>query len=923
MAQQHQDFTMNAAAPESQSLQFNSGEPMAAAPAETVPEEVPGQVGYALLQNAVPPRVEVKENGVPVATHLGSGEGQMKVESQEPGAEEGSEESGPEVCEAKSAPFSEGSFQDATTPLMEEGVTVEENPAESPEGATVPEAGMAAPKATPVADQEELPAGTQSLTESETIKGQDYVEDEIGIQSANQAVPEQFVKTEALVSSFGNEVQLLMGSAAVGHEKFETELKETLKSVKRDQLPADVNLAVEEAHHAVQKPSVPDSNDQSLSPTGEEDNGFSLKLTPTEYKNEAGSHFSDQKSPEILTNIPAHSDLIKNKGLSFDYTESSHQVEDAHKDSAAEASAREDGPTKMPSEHESADSCHEDSIESEASPNAELDAKKELSCLVAASNFEQEGEVKNVEPCTFTNTNEETEPKSEKNEERKQEKDLCALETGYMESTDEALIAAVKAAQKTDSEAKSDLSLDASVEEKSIEALEQGENKESHLITVAKECLDQHAGEDIQKDASASPKANTKFQKIQKREASPARKTGVPVLQRKASAKVEADKEQAVAADKKGKTPTPSSAKARATFTPKRPSSVTTTPLKKTSSPALSTPASSSVTAKATSAGSKEVKVRGAEARSGLKSPASRPPGGARAPASGSRIPAKTPTAVAPRGPSAASPASKVDDRKPGTGKPDRDSPRTPERSGYSSPSMPKSPSSRSHLPPGGATKEVKKVAVVRTPPKSPASIKNRTPVPLAPMPDLKNVKSKIGSIDNIKHQPGGGKVQILNKKMDLSNVQSKCGSKDNIKHLPAGGNVQIVHKKVDVSNVSSKCGSKDNIRHKPGGGNVEIKKEKLDFKVQSKIGSLDNIGHVPGGGQKRIETHKLSFRETAKARTDHGAEIVYKSPTASPDGSSRRLSNVSSTGSINMIDSPQLATLADEVSASLAKQGL
>ncbi|MGH0145711.1 UNVERIFIED_CONTAM: hypothetical protein FKN15_041331 [Acipenser sinensis] len=72
-----------------------------------------------------------------------------------------------------------------------------------------------------------------------------------------------------------------------------------------------------------------------------------------------------------------------------------------------------------------------------------------------------------------------------------------------------------------------------------------------------------------------------------------------------------------------------------------------------------------------------------------------------------------------------------------------------------------------------------------------------------------------------------------------------------------------------------------------------------------------------------KIETHKLSFRETAKARTDHGAEIVYKSPTASPDGSSRRLSNVSSTGSINMIDSPQLATLADEVSASLAKQGL
>ena len=72
-----------------------------------------------------------------------------------------------------------------------------------------------------------------------------------------------------------------------------------------------------------------------------------------------------------------------------------------------------------------------------------------------------------------------------------------------------------------------------------------------------------------------------------------------------------------------------------------------------------------------------------------------------------------------------------------------------------------------------------------------------------------------------------------------------------------------------------------------------------------------------------QIETHKLTFRENAKAKTDHGAEIVYKSPVVSGDTSPRHLSNVSSTGSIDMVDSPQLATLADEVSASLAKQGL
>ncbi|XP_029312911.1 microtubule-associated protein tau-like isoform X5 [Cottoperca gobio] len=309
-----------------------------------------------------------------------------------------------------------------------------------------------------------------------------------------------------------------------------------------------------------------------------------------------------------------------------------------------------------------------------------------------------------------------------------------------------------------------------------------------------------------------------------------------------------------------------------------------------------------------------------------------------------------------------------------------------PDGSGQSSPGGTKSPSTQALSAKAAAeANKVKKVAVVRSTPKSPGSLKSRPPAPLAaaaPMPDLKHVRSKIGSTENIKHQPGGGKVQILDqkldykcvqskcgskdnakhvpgggnvqildkkleianvqsrcgskdnikhtpgggkvqileKKLDLSNVQSRCGSKDNIKHVPGGGNtsqVQITHKKVDLTNVQSKCGSKVNIRHKPGGGNIEIKNEKLEFKVQSKVGSLDNIGHVPGGGGRRIESHKLSFRESAKARTDHGAEIV------SLEDSPHQLSTVSSSGSINIADSPQLSTLADQVSASLAKQGL
>ncbi|XP_015473984.1 microtubule-associated protein 4-like isoform X5 [Parus major] len=171
-------------------------------------------------------------------------------------------------------------------------------------------------------------------------------------------------------------------------------------------------------------------------------------------------------------------------------------------------------------------------------------------------------------------------------------------------------------------------------------------------------------------------------------------------------------------------------------------------------------------------------------------------------------------------------------------------------------------------------------------------------PASSASAPDLKNVRSKIGSTDNIKHQPGGGKgkiekrpepaaaaprsepstgtkvapkaasakegvpkqpngkVQIVSKKANYSHVQSKCGSKDNIKHVPGGGNVQIQNKKVDLSKVSSKCGSKANIKHKPGGGDVKIENQKLNFKekAQAKVGSLDNVGHSPAGGAIKVE---------------------------------------------------------------------
>ncbi|XP_068199716.1 microtubule-associated protein 4 [Antennarius striatus] len=113
-----------------------------------------------------------------------------------------------------------------------------------------------------------------------------------------------------------------------------------------------------------------------------------------------------------------------------------------------------------------------------------------------------------------------------------------------------------------------------------------------------------------------------------------------------------------------------------------------------------------------------------------------------------------------------------------------------------------------------------------------------------APAPDIRNVRSKIGSTDNMKHQPGGGKVSSTSQNRA---VKSKETSQSK---------VQILNKKVDLSKVTSKCGSKDNIKHKPGGGDVKIESHKVSFreKAQSKVSSMDNVSHSPGGGNVKAE---------------------------------------------------------------------
>ncbi|XP_053456472.1 microtubule-associated protein 4 isoform X28 [Nycticebus coucang] len=130
-------------------------------------------------------------------------------------------------------------------------------------------------------------------------------------------------------------------------------------------------------------------------------------------------------------------------------------------------------------------------------------------------------------------------------------------------------------------------------------------------------------------------------------------------------------------------------------------------------------------------------------------------------------------------------------------------------------------------------------------------------PIPTASRPSTTpSMDKKLSSAKSSSTAPRLSRLATSASAPDLKNVRSKVGSTENIKHQPGGGRVQIQNKKVDISKVSSKCGSKANIKHKPGGGDVKIESQKLNFKekAQAKVGSLDNVGHLPAGGAVKTE---------------------------------------------------------------------
>lgn len=67
----------------------------------------------------------------------------------------------------------------------------------------------------------------------------------------------------------------------------------------------------------------------------------------------------------------------------------------------------------------------------------------------------------------------------------------------------------------------------------------------------------------------------------------------------------------------------------------------------------------------------------------------------------------------------------------------------------------------------------------------------NKVQVGSAPSPNLKVVRSKIGSLQNTSHKPGGGQVKIENRKLEWK-AGTRVEAKNNA-YVPGGGDKKVI----------------------------------------------------------------------------------------------------------------------------------
>lgn len=72
----------------------------------------------------------------------------------------------------------------------------------------------------------------------------------------------------------------------------------------------------------------------------------------------------------------------------------------------------------------------------------------------------------------------------------------------------------------------------------------------------------------------------------------------------------------------------------------------------------------------------------------------------------------------------------------------------------------------------------------------------NKIQVGAAPSPNLKTVRSKIGSLDNASYKPGGGNVKIEHRKLEFGKAASSKIAAKNENYIPGGGDKKVSEKK-------------------------------------------------------------------------------------------------------------------------------
>ncbi|XP_040211246.1 microtubule-associated protein 4 isoform X5 [Rana temporaria] len=203
---------------------------------------------------------------------------------------------------------------------------------------------------------------------------------------------------------------------------------------------------------------------------------------------------------------------------------------------------------------------------------------------------------------------------------------------------------------------------------------------------------------------------------------------------------------------------------------------------------------------------------------------------------------------------------------------------------------------------PGSAQASKPSTAPASKPSTAPASKPSTVPKQPRPTtaPDLKGVRSKIGSTDNLKHQPGGGKQAKVEKKpVPASTARkpvplaapkpaaSKPADTKETAQKQSNGKVQIVSKKANYSHVQSKCGSKDNIKHVPGGGNEIQSLVKVTNSTKPSAGAARppaSSSNKTGSANVQITNKKMDI---SKAAAKYGSKPVTKHKTGVADGKS------------------------------------